>query len=71
MGLFVTKKEEIRGYITSDLKRMVKAVAALHPEREWTMSDVLEEALIGWLARADNRQIIKTHHLDALISDQD
>lgn len=58
-----TSKEMIRGYVSPDLKRLVKAVVGVRIDRDLTVSDVLEEAIADWLQRPENVALIEKHHL--------
>lgn len=66
----MVKKGVVRGYIPIPLKQLLRAVVALRMDRDWTMSDVLEEALVDWLNKRENQEIIKEHRLEGLIDDE-
>lgn len=57
------KKEEIRGYVPVDLRRLLRAVVSLRMDKDWTVSDALEEAIRDWLTKPENQQIIERHRL--------
>lgn len=56
-------KEEIRGYVPSELRRLLKAVVALKTDKDWNVSDALTEAVGDWLDKPENRELIKKHRL--------
>jgi len=63
-GVIVVKPTEIRVSVTSDLKRLVKALAGLkNTGRDWTMSDCVNEAIEDWLQKPENQELIKKHSL--------
>ncbi len=64
-ALVVAKNEEIRAYVPARLKRLVKAMSGLkNGQRDWTMSDIVAEALEDWLKKPENQAIIERHRLD-------
>ena len=66
-GLTVAKKKEFRGYITQDLDRLVRALAAIkNGGRDWSISDVLQDALETWVKLPDNQELIEKHNLNKL-----
>lgn len=66
-GLTVAKKKEFRGYITQDLDRLVRALAAIkNGDRDWSISDVLQDALETWINLPENQELIKKHNLNKL-----
>lgn len=63
----VAKREEIRAYVEPELKRTIKAIAGLkNGGRDWSISDVVSEALEDWLKKPENAEIIKRHKLDEM-----
>ncbi|OKH48901.1 hypothetical protein NIES2130_35210 [Scytonema sp. HK-05] len=50
------EKKDFRGQIPDDLNRIVRAVAAL---RDKQLSEILIEALEGWLERPENQEVVK------------
>lgn len=56
-------KEEIRGYIPAELRRVMRAVIALRMDKDLSMGDVLEEAIGEWLDKPENRELIERHRL--------
>lgn len=59
--------DEIRAYVSPDLKRKIKAIAGLkNSGRDWTMSDIVSEALEDWLQKPENAELIKRHQLDKM-----
>ncbi len=59
----MAKKDEIRGYVPSELKRLLRAVVSLRMDRDLTLSDALEEAISEWLDKPENQAIIEKHRL--------
>ncbi len=57
-------KEEIRGYIPSNLRRLLRAVITLRIDKDLTISDALEEAIREWLDKSENSAVVKKHRLD-------
>lgn len=60
---FMADKEEIRGYVPSELRRLLRAVVALKTDKDWNVSDALTEAVGDWLDKPENRELIKKHRL--------
>ena len=60
-------KKEFRGYIPSELNRLVRALSALkNGGRDWSLSDVLTEALQDWVQKPENQALVEKHNLDTL-----
>lgn len=63
----MVKKKEFRGYIPQDLDRLVRALAAIkNGDRDWSISDVLQDALENWVQLPDNQTLIEKHNLNRL-----
>jgi hypothetical protein len=63
----VAKKKEFRGYIAPDLDRLIRALAAIkNGDRDWSISDVLQDALETWVELPENQELIKKHNLNHL-----
>lgn len=63
----VSNKKEFRGYIPRDMDKLVRAIAGLkNGNKDWTLSDVMEEAFSVWLEQPDQQKLIKDHNLDKL-----
>ncbi|MBD1996129.1 hypothetical protein H6G00_05790 [Leptolyngbya sp. FACHB-541] len=63
----MVKKKEFRGYITQDLDRLIRALAAIkNGDRDWSISDVLQDALETWAKLPENQELIKKHNLNNL-----
>jgi len=59
----------IRTYVSPDLKRRIKAIVGLkNSGKDWTMSDIVAEALEDWLKKSENAELIKRHKLDEIES---
>lgn len=56
-------KEEIRAYVPSELRRLLRSVLTLRIDRDWTISDALTEAIRDWLNKPENREVIEKHRL--------
>lgn len=67
----MAEKEEIRGYVPSALRRLLRAVVALRTDRDWTVSDALTEAITDWLEKSENQEIIKKHRLGNVAKQDD
>lgn len=61
------KKEEIRGYVPSELRRLLRAVVLLRMDKDWTVSDALAEAITDWLEKPENQDIIERHRLKDVV----
>lgn len=60
-------KKEFRGYVPSELNKLIRAVAAIkNGDRDWSLSDVLTEALQDWLNKPENQELIERHNLTDL-----
>ena len=73
LWLFMAKanKKEFRGYIPADLDKLVRALSVIkNGERDWSLSDVLTEALQDWISKPENKALIDKHNLSNLQSDQ-
>lgn len=69
--LIMADKKEFRGYIPTGLNRLVRALSALkNGEKDWSLSDVLTEALQDWLNKPENQALIQKHNLENLKSDE-
>lgn len=63
----MAKKKEFRGYVTQDLDRLVRALAGIkNGDRDWSISDVLQDALETWVNLPVNQELIKKHNLNKL-----
>lgn len=60
----MAKKKEFRGYITQDLVRALTTIK--NGDRDWSISDVLQDALETWVNLPDNQELIKKHNLNKL-----
>jgi hypothetical protein len=55
------------GYVPSELNKLIRAVAAIkNGDRDWSLSDVLTEALQDWLNKPENQELIERHNLGDL-----
>lgn len=62
-------KKEFRRYVPDDLNRLVRALSALkNGGRDWSLSDVLTEALQDWVSKPENQALIEKHNLEDLRS---
>lgn len=61
----VAKSTEIRAYVNPEFKRLIKAIAGLkNTTKDWTISDVVVEALEDWLQKPENQELIERHRLN-------
>lgn len=61
----VAKGTEIRAYVPVELKRLIKAIAGVkNTNRDWTISDIVEEALREWLKKPENQELIQRHNFE-------
>jgi len=64
--------EELRAYPPKVLKQLVKAITGLkNGGRDWTLSDITTEALVDWLHKPENLELIKHHNLQNLLDELD
>lgn len=64
-GAIVAKPSEIRAYVRPELKRLIKAIAGLkNGGKDWTISDIVIEALEEWLQKPENQELVKHHRLE-------
>ncbi|MBW4422254.1 MAG: hypothetical protein KME13_24070 [Myxacorys californica WJT36-NPBG1] len=64
--------DEIRAYPPKVLKQLVKAIAGLkNGGRDWTISDITTEALVDWLKKPENLELIQHHNLQNLLDELD
>lgn len=69
--LIMADKKEFRGYIPNDLNRLVRALSALkNGDKDWSLSDVLTEALQDWVNKPENQALIEKFNLEHLKSDE-
>jgi hypothetical protein len=62
--------DEIRAYPPKVLKQLVKAIAGLkNGGRDWTISDITTEALVEWLHKSENLELIERHNLKELLDE--
>jgi hypothetical protein len=62
--------DEIRAYPPKVLKQLVKAIAGLkNGGRDWTISDITTEALVEWLHKPENLELIERHNLKELLDE--
>lgn len=61
-----TTKAELRVYISQETNRLIRAISGLKSDRDWSLSDITEDALQYWLQRPDNQELIERHNLDKI-----
>lgn len=67
-----SKENELRAYVSRNLKSMIKAITGLkNGGRDWTISDITTEALAEWLHKPENLEIIERHNLKDLLDEVD
>ncbi|MGB3615252.1 MAG: hypothetical protein WBA10_15770 [Elainellaceae cyanobacterium] len=68
-------KKEFRGYVPHELNWLVRALSALNNgdrskpwlrDRDCSLSDVLTEALQGWVSKPENQALVEKHNLEDL-----
>lgn len=65
--ILMADKKEFRGYVPAELNKLIRAVAALkNGGKDWSLSDVLTEALQDWLEKPENQALINKHNLSNL-----
>ncbi|NEP19881.1 MAG: hypothetical protein F6J97_23835 [Leptolyngbya sp. SIO4C1] len=62
------KPIQFRAQVSPEVDVLVRAIAPLknpadNDGKEWIISDIATEALIEWLRKPENRQLIEDHNL--------
>lgn len=62
------KSVQFRAQVRPDVDFLVRAIIPLkNSGKDWSVSDVANEALIEWLQKPENRHLVESHNLlDAL-----
>jgi hypothetical protein len=63
-----SKSVQFRAQVRPDVDFLVRAIIPLkNAGKDWSVSDVANEALAEWLQKPENRELIESHNLlDAL-----
>lgn len=65
--LFVMVKEkpvQFRAQVPPDVDFLLRALVPLkNSGKDWTISDVATQALMDWLQKPENRQLVEEHNL--------
>ncbi|PZV10943.1 MAG: hypothetical protein DCF22_15500 [Leptolyngbya sp.] len=58
------KPVQFRAQVPRDVDFLVRALVPLkNTGKDWSLSDVATEALVDWLKKSENRQLIEEHNL--------
>lgn len=58
------KPVQFRSQVPRDVDFLVRALVPLKDNgKDWTISDVATEALVDWLRKPENKQLIDEHNL--------
>jgi hypothetical protein len=58
------KTIQFRAQIPLDLDFLIRAIAPFkNAGRDWTLSDIVVEALTEWLRKPENRELVDQHQL--------
>ena len=59
-----TKTVQFRAQLPQDIDFLVRAIAPFKDAgRDWTLSDIVVEALTEWLRKPENRELIEVHNI--------
>ena len=59
-----TKSVQFRAQLPQDIDFLVRAIAPFKDAgRDWTLSDIVVEALTEWLRKPENRELIEVHNI--------
>jgi hypothetical protein len=59
-----SKPVTLRAQVSPDIDFLVRSIAPLkNSSKDWTISDVVTEALREWLEKPENKEIIERHNL--------
>jgi hypothetical protein len=65
------KPVQFRAQLPPDLDLMIRAIAPLkNSGKDWTLSDIVVEALIQWLKQPENQRLIEQHNLLQALRDR-
>jgi D-alanyl-D-alanine dipeptidase len=58
------KNIQFRGQVPPDVDFLIRAIAPLkNSGKDWSVSDVLTEALVDWLKKPENQALVKRHNI--------
>jgi D-alanyl-D-alanine dipeptidase len=58
------KNVQFRGQVPPDVDFLIRAIAPLkNSGKDWSVSDVLTEALVDWLRKPENQALVERHNL--------
>jgi hypothetical protein len=58
------KVVQFRAQVPQDIDFLIRAIAPLkNAGKDWTLSDVVVEALTEWLRKPENRELVEAHNL--------
>ena len=57
------KVVQFRAQVPQDIDFLIRAIAPLkNAGKDWTLSDVVVEALAEWLRKPENRELVEAHN---------
>lgn len=58
------KTVQFRAQVPQDVDFLIRAVAPFkNAGRDWTLSDIVVEALSEWLQKPENRELVESHNI--------
>lgn len=58
------KAVQFRAQVSPDIDFLIRAIVPFkNAGKDWTISDIVVEALIDWLQKPENRELVKSHNL--------
>lgn len=59
-----TKNVQFRAQVPVDVDFLIRAILPFkNSGKDWTISDIVVEALVEWLHKPENRELIEAHNL--------
>ncbi|MGF1490933.1 MAG: hypothetical protein ACFBSC_00445 [Microcoleaceae cyanobacterium] len=58
------KTVQFRAQLPEDIDFLIRAITPFkNADRDWKLSDVVLEALVEWLRKPENREIVEVHNI--------
>lgn len=59
-----TKNVQLRAQVPVDIDFLIRAISPFkNSGKDWTISDIVVEALSEWLCKPENRELVEAHNL--------
>lgn len=59
-----TKNVQFRAQVPVDVDFLIRAISPFkNSGKDWTISDIVVEALAEWLRKPENRELVEAHNL--------